>query len=122
MPSRQEQTGYPCPQCRQSRLFVRTINEANHLAHGLVTLFLCGLWFPIWLMAILSQSVSDWRCTQCGFAYERFPPIVPQRQQRPQALAEANGRKRCSACGREALAVTECGETVYTCAACGRLG
>lgn len=119
MPSRQEQTGYPCPHCRQARLFVRTINEANHLAHGLITLFLCGLWLPVWPLAIFTQSVTDWRCTQCGFAYERFPPIVPQR---PAALAEANGRKRCSACGREALAVTECGDTVYTCSACGRLG
>lgn len=57
----QESSGF-CPQC-QAQVLVRH-ETANHLLHAIVTLFLCGFWLPIWIIAALSPT--SWRCTRCG--------------------------------------------------------
>ena len=38
----------------------------NHTPHILASVFLCGLWLPIWIILALSES-HDWRCAFCGF-------------------------------------------------------
>lgn len=53
-----------CPTCQRPVMIQRSV--PNHLVHALVTLFLCGLWLPIWILA--SLSVAPWRCSQCGEA------------------------------------------------------
>ncbi len=53
-----------CPVCGESRLFEK--EGVSHLAHGLVTLFLCGLWIPVWIIAAAINGSRPFRCTQCG--------------------------------------------------------
>jgi hypothetical protein len=53
--------GY-CDHCQAHRPLVR--NAPSHLLHAVVTLFLCGLWLPAWLLAAI--LVEPWRCAQCG--------------------------------------------------------
>lgn len=57
-----EHTGRYCHHCGQQRLFLR--DGANHLVHAIVTLLLCGLWLPVWIIAALSSS--SWICSVCG--------------------------------------------------------
>lgn len=39
----------------------------NHTAHILASVFLCGLWLPIW--AIIAAAYDEpWRCSICGFS------------------------------------------------------
>lgn len=33
--------------------------------HLLITLFLCGFWLPIWILA--SIKIGGWRCQTCGY-------------------------------------------------------
>ena len=61
MPS-EESSAY-CPECRRNVMIRR--QTPNHLIHALVTLFLRGLWLPVWLVIALLGN-STWRCTRCG--------------------------------------------------------
>lgn len=56
-----------CPTCGTARLYTKS--GVNHLVHGLVSLFLCGLWIPIWLLAAASNAFTPFRCTTCGHGY-----------------------------------------------------
>jgi hypothetical protein len=38
----------------------------SHLGHALVSLFLCGLWIPVWILAAASNASEPYRCSQCG--------------------------------------------------------
>lgn len=53
-----------CPTCNTLRLFEK--EGTSHLVHAIVSLFLCGLWIPIWILAALANSSQPARCTQCG--------------------------------------------------------
>ena len=53
-----------CDYCRRYRKAERP--ACNHLAHALVSLFLCGLWIPVWLLAYAMQTSKPFRCTHCG--------------------------------------------------------
>ena len=64
MPVKQNQ--FFCPVCHQPRLFTKP--APNHLVHGLVSLFLCGLWIPVWIIAAIVNSSKPYRCTFCGQA------------------------------------------------------
>jgi hypothetical protein len=37
---------------------------------GCVNFFLCfitlGLWLPVWLLLLLGQELTPWRCVRCG--------------------------------------------------------
>lgn len=59
----EEGSGY-CDDCRRSVLLRR--ETPNHLIHGLVTLFLCGLWAPVWIIVAMNGN-GPWRCTKCGY-------------------------------------------------------
>lgn len=60
----QEQASIQCKECDRRTLHAR--KKCSHLIHALVTLFLCGLWFPVWLVADYLASKSNWRCQTCG--------------------------------------------------------
>lgn len=60
-----DQASFLCPQCRQPRLFQS--KPVNHVVHLLASVFLCGLWLPIWIFIALSH-VPTWRCSFCGFS------------------------------------------------------
>lgn len=53
-----------CATCNQPRLFTRP--ATNHLIHALVSLFLLGLWIPVWILVTLGNNMGRWRCSQCG--------------------------------------------------------
>jgi hypothetical protein len=58
------QTSVFCPTCNQMRLY--TAPEMNHTAHILASVFLCGLWLPVWIgAAALNNPI--YRCQTCGF-------------------------------------------------------
>lgn len=60
----QRTTSMYCPSCE-----ARTAHHkagCNHLVHALVTLFLLGLWLPIWILAGLNAGMSRWSCNRCG--------------------------------------------------------
>lgn len=57
----QHSQGY-CPTCQRQVLIQR--DAPNQLVHALVSLFLCGLWIPVWLL--VSMDSKPWLCSQCG--------------------------------------------------------
>jgi hypothetical protein len=61
-----EHWGGYCPYCRKMSMFVRTVDVPNHLVHAIVTLFLCGLWLPVWIICAIAAGEQPWRCTVCG--------------------------------------------------------
>lgn len=45
----------------------RTVVPFNHVLHLLVTVLLCGLWVPVWIiMALSHREYGNWRCMECG--------------------------------------------------------
>jgi hypothetical protein len=61
-----EQASFQCPRCQQMRLFTR--NGVNHILHLLVSLFLCGMWIPIWILVTATSSNNPYYCSTCGYA------------------------------------------------------
>lgn len=59
--SEQHWAGY-CPQCQQSRRFVREVSEPPHVVPGLLTLLCCGVWSIVWLIDCLSRQPAPWQC------------------------------------------------------------
>lgn len=51
-----------CERCKTHQLHARP--GTNHLLHLLISLFLCGLWIPIWILS--SLKIGGWRCQNCG--------------------------------------------------------
>lgn len=69
-----QQTSILCQNCHQLRLHTR--NVPNHLVHALVSLFLCGLWLPIWIIVAI-VSTEPFRCNMCGVINtHRLPPTA----------------------------------------------
>lgn len=58
------QTQRFCAICNQERLFTKP--GMSHLVHALVSIFLCGLWIPVWILAAASNASQPYRCNQCG--------------------------------------------------------
>lgn len=56
-----QQSSFWCPQCEGQVLGTR--QGCNHLLHAIITLFLCGLWIPIWILAAIPEP---YRCQTCG--------------------------------------------------------
>ena len=61
-----QQASFYCLQCRQQRLFTR--QGANHILHLIVSLFLCGLWIPVWILIAIADGNKAYFCSQCGYA------------------------------------------------------
>lgn len=53
-----------CHDCGQRRLF--ETQTPNHILHFLLMLLTAGLWFPVWVLCIMSNCFVPYRCTQCG--------------------------------------------------------
>lgn len=58
-----DQTSKFCPVCQKRTLWARP--GTNHILHLLLTIFLCGFWLPVWLLA--SIRIGGWRCQTCGY-------------------------------------------------------
>lgn len=56
-----------CEHCKSKVLTTR--NATNHLAHAVISVFLLGLWVPVWLLTYLSEESP--RCTACGTPTEK---------------------------------------------------
>lgn len=74
-----KQASFHCPRCKQHRLFQS--EELNHVAHLIASIFLCGLWLPVWLiLAVFERPI--WRCSFCGSspvtAKAAITPVQPQ--------------------------------------------
>ena len=59
----QKQTGRHCRHCGKNVLAVGT--TPNHVLHAILTLFMCGLWLPVWILISLGK-IGGYRCSQCG--------------------------------------------------------
>lgn len=84
-----------CQACNRHTLHTRHTVETNHLAHAVITLFLCGCWFPIWLLIDVSHSSQNaqlpWRCNVCGQAFGQLTPaqLAIRQQARAQLATSA---------------------------------
>jgi hypothetical protein len=60
-----EQTQGYCPNCR---VYVLATREGmNHVLHLLLSVFLCGLWLPMWvLLTIVDGATATYQCGRCG--------------------------------------------------------
>lgn len=85
-----EQARFYCLDCKQPRLFTR--QGTNHIIHLLLTLFLCGLWLPIWLLISISDQRNAYYCSQCGYAGSPSDLANPRRTQ--ERIIEAQQRSR----------------------------
>ena len=65
---RQQRQSY-CNRCERPTLHVRETYDVPHLIHLIITIFLCGLWLPIWILHTLSNSLgstASFLCGDCG--------------------------------------------------------
>lgn len=65
-----EQTSAFCYNCRSQKLFTK--QTPNHLIHLLATLFLCGLWLPVWILIAITSN-TPYRCSWCGMPVNYQP-------------------------------------------------
>jgi predicted RNA-binding Zn-ribbon protein involved in translation (DUF1610 family) len=120
---------FNCHNCGKATMHVRSEADVNHVLHLLVSLFLCGLWPPVWLLITLLHSLSVgevWRCQTCGsvprfFSRSASAPIamLAVKPARPSTRAKVKG-DACPQCGRAMIAGVELGEAVLSCPACGQ--
>lgn len=54
-----------CKHCNDYRVFKK--DPVNHILHLLLSLFLCGFWFPIWILIAISKGLESPYCEQCGW-------------------------------------------------------
>gem|GEM_PF-4080329 len=73
------------------RLFQST--PMNHTPHILASVFLCGLWLPVWIAIAISHTPT-WRCAFCGYSNYTADLADPQRASRLAAEAQANEAAR----------------------------
>jgi hypothetical protein len=74
----------PCTTCGKMTLHLYHMQVCNHVVHLLVTIFLLGLWLPVWILAALTTGTDETlTCMTCGSqqshsqARKRTPPPVP---------------------------------------------
>lgn len=83
-----KQASFYCHRCQQMRLFSQ--QGINHVLHLLISIFLCGLWLPVWLIMTISEGNNPFHCQQCGFAdsakYLANPNLRQQEQERRQNI------------------------------------
>jgi hypothetical protein len=87
----QQHWGGHCTACGKSAMFIRDVEECNHLVHAFATLFLCGLWLPVWALdAARNRPCGPWLCSQCGRPWggHSSDPRVGDDPFRPVVLAE----------------------------------
>ncbi len=90
-----EQAQFFCVGCQQNRLFTR--QGTNHIVHALVSLFLCGLWIPVWIIVTLNASTAPYFCSQCGLrgnAAELSDPYGKLAKQKAERLEEMREKRK----------------------------
>lgn len=61
------QITWQCPVCRRATVHSVRVRVVDNVTFALITIFLCGLALPIWLIALLrAGQVGRWRCVECG--------------------------------------------------------
>lgn len=60
-----QQRSYFCQNCQQQRLFTR--HGMNHTPHILASIFLCGMWLPIWILMAIFYDAGFY-CAHCGYS------------------------------------------------------
>lgn len=92
-----EQAQFFCHNCRCPTLHTRITEDCPHLVHGIVTLFLCGLWFPIWLVHSLMVDSANGKqrflCNRCGQPAGMVPMMPPPLYPPPVAIPVAQAVK-----------------------------
>jgi len=76
-------------------------SEVNHAAHAVITVFLCGLWLPVWLIAMVVNGEQRTVITvdpygnvlHGGMPFTGVPMTQPRYNQNAQAIAMANMRR-----------------------------
>lgn len=85
------QASFYCPQCQQMKLFQS--KPMNHVLHLLASVFLCGLWLPIWALSAMAYT-PQWHCSSCGYydgeEYLRQPGL----RQATNLAAQQSARER----------------------------
>lgn len=61
------ESGAYCLHCQAQRLYRR--EEPNHILHAIITLFTCGLWAVVWIVASVVTH-RPWLCTVCGLEWQ----------------------------------------------------
>jgi hypothetical protein len=88
-----QQRSYFCPVCNQQRLFTR--QGINHTPHILASVFLCGLWLPVWFFLAITDN-SRFHCSQCGFSdapsHLANPNLRQQRREQMDSVAFRVGK------------------------------
>lgn len=80
MPTRIEQSQGLCKRCKEHTLHTRAVPEMNHVLHLLASVFLLGLWLPVWLLMFIAQETKEapaWLCSRCGQPLGGTPAIDP---------------------------------------------
>lgn len=52
-----------CQRCQRQTAATR--KTPNHILHLLISLFMCGVWLPVWLL--IATTSGHYRCNTCGF-------------------------------------------------------
>lgn len=89
-----KRNSFLCPQCRQMRLFEQ--EGINHILHLLITIFLCGLWIPVWILMAFSAENNPYRCTFCGYGDYYKYLANPNLRATEQRNAQIAAQKRAS--------------------------
>jgi hypothetical protein len=85
-----------CNLCGKLTLFTRETYVVPHALHALITLFLAGIWLPVWILHALANSRSSvpFRCAQCGAVQgqltidQAYAQQLQREAQRRAAIAE----------------------------------
>lgn len=84
-----QQRSYFCSNCQQRRLFTR--QGMNHTPHILASVFLCGMWLPIWMLLWIFYD-AGFHCSFCGYSdaprHLANPHLRQQRQEQMTHLAQ----------------------------------
>ncbi len=106
MPQRVEQAQVYCHRCQRPTLHQRNVTETNHVLHLLLTLLCCLLWFPIWILIAIvnSMDASQYLCTACGqpagvLTHEQHAQLAHQQamERKAQAASVASQRQEAKA-------------------------
>jgi len=62
------QSSRHCRACRCQTLHTATVSDFPHILHLLVSVFLCGLWIPVWILLAVMEGYKQYpfRCSRCG--------------------------------------------------------
>ena len=98
---------YFCPRCQQMKLY--TQQTMSHTPHILATVFLCGLWLPVWILMAAADNQA-WRCSFCGYSDKpRYlaDPTLRAREQQIAAQRSEEYRRKQLAKGSQPTAIGE---------------